>query len=360
MFNLIKAKKDTLIVLFLIISFYWILNFIFNADAKNDKYQEIKEQLMLDISTNSGSIIKNQNNKDVETKISNENVSIDNKERKIKVKLNSDSDIDKIIVTQNNGQKFKVSFDNTTYEVDTFTVNYKDRNYKRIVFHSTGNQFKLEGFNKRPSWKPEQNDNVFEGNIIFNEKGDIINEVDMNEYMRGMAEVPESSHHEKRKALAVSIRSYIEYYTNGKGDQKFPGEEYNASDDPRIFQKYLGYNYSTRAHKWIQALKETENEMIFYKNEVLRVPYYSCTLPHNNRTLNPEEANWWGYFLERKEVFQSKEDSIGVDPKRNTREQCGHGVGMSGQGAEMRAQQGKTYKEILTYYFSNIEIKKNS
>ncbi|MBQ9941008.1 MAG: stage II sporulation protein D [Clostridia bacterium] len=36
----------------------------------------------------------------------------------------------------------------------------------------------------------------------------------------------------------------------------------------------------------------------------------------------------------------------------------GHGVGMSQYGAKLMAQQGKTYKEILTYYYSGCEVEK--
>ena len=35
----------------------------------------------------------------------------------------------------------------------------------------------------------------------------------------------------------------------------------------------------------------------------------------------------------------------------------GHGVGMSQWGAQVLAENGKTYDEILKYYFRNIEIK---
>ena len=35
----------------------------------------------------------------------------------------------------------------------------------------------------------------------------------------------------------------------------------------------------------------------------------------------------------------------------------GHGVGMSQQGAQQMAKQGFTYKEILEFYYTEIEVK---
>lgn len=347
-----KSKRiDFIVIMSVFVLTYLFMSFITQSNAKNKELENVKNQLISEISSWSM-------NKDLNL-LKNNEIQVQDAKRNVRTKINSEKEIDRIVVTQNNWQKFKVIFDDTEYFLDKFIVHYKDRNYKRIKFYSTWNQFVLNWFEKRPSWNTKINDNVFEWNIIFNEKGDIINETTVEEYMRGMAEVPESSHNEKRKALAVSIRSYIEYYTNWKWELKFPNEEYNASDDPKIFQKYLGYNYSLRAKKWIQALEDTKWEIIYYKDEVLRVPYYSCTLSKNKRTLNPDEANWWGYFLERKNVFQSKPDLEWVDPKRDTREKCGHGVWMSGQWSEIRAQRWMNYKEILNYYFTDIEIKKS-
>ena len=36
----------------------------------------------------------------------------------------------------------------------------------------------------------------------------------------------------------------------------------------------------------------------------------------------------------------------------------GHGVGMSQEGANVLAQQGYTYDQILLYYYKDVEIKK--
>lgn len=287
-------------------------------------------------------------------------------DRKVKLKLNPFEEMNILKIKATNGKEFKYSTEGYgVYTAKELIVDFKNKkltnegktfNYEILQILSNGSQFEIDGYEKRPSWKKEINDNVFEGNLYFFEN-DLINELTIEEYMRGMAEVPEYSHHEKRKALSVSIRSYIEYYTNGKGEEKFPWKKYNASDDPKIFQKYLGYNYYLRSPKWKQALEETKNEMIYYKWEVLRVPYYSCTLSKNGRTLNPSEAGWGGYFQERIKVFASKPDLEGIDTSRDTREKCGHGVGMSGQGSEIRAQQGMGYKEILQYYFTGVEIK---
>jgi peptidoglycan hydrolase-like amidase len=225
------------------------------------------------------------------------------------------------------------------------------------------------------------NDNKYRGVIEFRQAGTgvtAINELPLEEYMKGIAEEPESDDipEEKRKVIAVLSRSYALHYLVS-GYEKFSGKPYNASDDPAVFQKYLGYGFEERSPKWQQTLKDTEGEVLFVdasvdptatrQERVLRAAYFSCTdaSPDGKsagalvpRTKTPESAGWseQPYFKRFGLVFASVEDPLGDDPLRQGFKDCGHQVGLSGYGATQMAKQGKGYREIIEFYYQKVLI----
>ncbi len=196
-----------------------------------------------------------------------------------------------------------------------------------------------------------------------------INELSLEDYMKGIAEVPESDDQpmEKRKVIAVLSRTYALHYLVS-GYEKFPGKPYNASDDPAVFQKYLGKTFEQRSPKWQQALKDTDDEVILAdssvdpsatrEQRVLRAAYFSCT--DGVRTKSLAEAGWdkQEYFKRFAAVFQSVDDPLGDDPTREGKTACGHQVGLSGYGATQMAKQGKGYQDIIDFYYRHIGVEK--
>ncbi len=216
------------------------------------------------------------------------------------------------------------------------------------------------------------NDNTFRGVLEFRWDADearmiVINELPLDQYMKGVAEVPETADQpqEKRKVIAVLARSYALHYLIS-GYEKFPGKPYNAADSPAIFQKYVGQNFEGRSPKWQRALEETSGEVVLVaminvqipmtKNErVLRAAYFSCT--DGPRTKSWDEV--WSsneYFQRFGDVFQSVSDPLGDDPGREGFVACGHQVGLSGYGATQKAAQGATYDEIIQDYYQGVEV----
>ncbi|MCD5382602.1 N-acetylmuramoyl-L-alanine amidase [Candidatus Gracilibacteria bacterium] len=220
----------------------------------------------------------------------------------------------------------------------------------------------LKNWIHSPAWNKKINDNFFRGKIevyaLDNRvKGKIlvINNLDIEDYMKGIAEVPESSNHEKRKALTVVARSYASFYTKTKY-RKFPGKNYDGSDDPDVFQKYLGAGYEKRSPKWQQALRETKGEILRFNGEILKTAFFSCS---NGKTKTPAQAGWKGeYFNKVSSVYQSVNDKHGKDTRRYRLRLCGHGVGLSGLGAEKFGQMGWSYRKILHYYYQGVDIGK--
>lgn len=231
--------------------------------------------------------------------------------------------------------------------------------------------FRFTNWDRIRSFGAGINDNTFRGVLEFRwdvaeGKMIVINELSLEEYMKGIAEVPETSDQpqEKRKVIAVLARSYALHYLIS-GYEKFPGKPYNAADSPAIFQKYVGQNFETRSPKWQKALEETKGEVVFVessrfpdlseKERVLRAAYFSCT--DGQRTKSWDEV-WFdnAYFQRFGSVFQSVLDPLGDDPTREGLTACGHQVGLSGYGATQMAAQGQTYDEIIDFYYQDVEI----
>jgi peptidoglycan hydrolase-like amidase len=214
----------------------------------------------------------------------------------------------------------------------------------------TNTAFEISSWERYPAWDTTKqwNDNLFLGSLeIRVEDGELIvvNELPLETYLLGIAEVPESEHSEKKKAIAVSARSYALHYLDEQ-NRKFPGKPYDGSDDPAIFQKYLGANYIRRAPGWRLSVLSTTGEVVKFNNEVIKTPFHSCS---GGKTLSAEEV--WGW--EDIPYLISLPDPGGVGKNKS-----GHGVGLSGCGAQYFAEEGKDYKEILKYYYPGTVVGK--
>jgi hypothetical protein len=203
----------------------------------------------------------------------------------------------------------------------------------------------IKNFENRPAWNAKLNDNRYRGILeVINEDGvaRVINELPMESYLRGLGEVSNSAHPEKAKALMVAARTYAYYYT--EVDRKFPGKSYDLDDNPDVSQKYLGYGLEVRSQNVVQAIKATEGEVVTYQGKLVKTPYFNQSA---GRTLSAQEKWGWKdtpYLVSVADTY-CKETQL-----------LGHGVGLSGCGATGMAEAGKTYDEILKYFYTGIEI----
>ncbi|MBT3704372.1 SpoIID/LytB domain-containing protein [Candidatus Peregrinibacteria bacterium] len=203
----------------------------------------------------------------------------------------------------------------------------------------------ITNFNRTSSWNPNYNDNKFRGSLelrTVNNEYAVINELPLESYLRGLAEEPNGEAYEKIKAIMVAARSYAKFYMHYA--EKFPGMPYHLNDDPASCQKYLGYGYEMRSPNISKAVEETEGEVVTYMNQLIKTPYFSSS---TGTTKSAQEV--WGWDA----PYLVQVD----DPYCVGGTQAGHGVGMSGCGSKGMAQNGKTYKEILEYYYTNTEVK---
>ncbi|MBT4385119.1 hypothetical protein HOD30_05240 [Candidatus Peregrinibacteria bacterium] len=199
---------------------------------------------------------------------------------------------------------------------------------------------------QRPAWNTSLNDNEFLGIIelaFVSGEMTLINELDLQDYLKGVAEISGDTHSEKAKVMSILARSYAHYYMTV--DQKFPGKPYHLEDDPDTSQKYLGHNFTKRSEDIIDAVEATEDLVVTYKGEVVKTPYFS----QSNGVATKSAQEVWGWthtpFLVSVSDTHCAADSF-----------WGHGVGLSGCGAEALAQKGKSFEEIIKYYYSGVEV----
>lgn len=208
-----------------------------------------------------------------------------------------------------------------------------------------------------PAWSDTVNDNKFRGIIEVRRMGNellVINELPLEDYLRGVAEPLSTDSDEKVKLLAVLARSYIAFYAD-LAHRKFPGMPYDGSDNPAEFQKYLGYNYELRGNM-PSAVERTCGLAVTLEGNVVKTPYFTSS---GGRTKTAAEAHWnITDFRFTKSVLDPW--SCGGDLSsgelvcpQNAR---GHGVGVSGKGAEGLAKEGKSFSEILNYFFNDVSV----
>jgi hypothetical protein len=200
------------------------------------------------------------------------------------------------------------------------------------------------------SWKTKWNRfrGVIECRIVDGQLV-LINELPLEDYMAGLSEQPDTEPKEKQKAFAVAARSYAAHYME-PGNTKFPGKPYHGSDTGKNFQSYSGVAYEEDNPKWVQSVSSTTGLLVLKSNQIVKAAYFSSD---DGRTRTPAQ-NGWGTFPFA-EVFSSK-----PDPWCKGMKLRGHGVGMSGCGAEGQAREGKTYIQILRYYYPGTNISRRN
>jgi len=237
-------------------------------------------------------------------------------------------------------------------------------------------------------------------------------EMDMKEYAIGILakEMPDEFEEEAAKAQAVIVRNGIYKKIKDQGEKAVFEDLFWTVKD---MQKNWGSsNYAARYQKIVKVWEATGDQIITYNNEVVMAPFHQLS---NGKTRDGKEAlhsDEYAYLvskecpkdLEVEAQMQTTDismmdcevttyDSAGyvlavkcgnetctgedfrqtyglrsscftvqeVDGKlRIITQGVGHGLGMSQHTANEMAREGKTYTEILEYFFEGIDIKEVS
>ncbi len=243
-----------------------------------------------------------------------------------------------------NSVKLRKVLNNIHMQVGNTT---KTASVVRIVPDS-GGVIKIITMERRPAWNLALNDNMFRGVMevcVVGGTTAFINELPLEDYMKGLAEASNNTLTEKQKTIAILARTYARFYMDDD-NRKFPGKSYDGSDDPAIFQRYLGYGLEIRSPNFVNAVNATKDVVVTYNGELVKTPYFNSD---DGRTRSAEEV--WGW--KHTPYLQSVDDPYCKGFSMN-----GHGVGLSGCGAEGMAKDGKGYEEIIKYYYQDVKVEK--
>lgn len=220
----------------------------------------------------------------------------------------------------------------------------------------SGEVLEILNWKRIPAWDKSGtiNDNSFRGTLeIRNRNGKwlIINELPVGDYVKGLGEVSDGDPEHKAKTIIVAARTYAAHYLQSD-KRKFPGEPYDGSDDPAVFQRYLGYGLEKRSPNLAKYAQETRNTIITYSGALIK-PWYFNASPGKTRSALEYCQSRGGKTCEDIPFLQSVED-----PGTPVKTYNGHGVGISGNGAIALAQRGWTFENIIRYFLKGVEVQK--
>lgn len=221
--------------------------------------------------------------------------------------------------------------------------------YLRFVPNGLNAVCTIENFDRRKTRNAAYADNQFRDvlELRYNSQKDrtwVINELPVEEYLYGLAETSNASHHEFKKTLVTVARTYALYHYERA--TKHAGEYFhmNSTADDQV---YKGYGYETRHPLIRQSVEDTRGVVVTYENATAITPYFSRS---DGRTRDWSEV-WGGSVAWIKSVPAPCDAKYG-------RTLWGHGVGMSATEALcMATEEGKTWQDILLYFYQGIELK---
>lgn len=250
-----------------------------------------------------------------------------------------------LLASMNSGEIVTTSYASGLYKVSANGKTFSKSSPIRFG-PKNGAIMEIANYEHRPTWNTSLNDNKYRGKFEVRYVDGalvVINELPLEDYLKGLAEISNSELTEKMKAVIIAARTYAIYYMTI--DEKFPGKPYNLDDNPDTSQKYLGYGFESRAPKVAAAVDATAGEVVTYSGKVVKTPYFN----QSDGTYTKSAKDVWGWTTTP--YLVSVNDSYCKGTAF-----LGHGVGMSGCGAKGMAEAGKTYKEILKHYYTGVSI----
>ncbi|MBR6723514.1 SpoIID/LytB domain-containing protein [bacterium] len=164
----------------------------------------------------------------------------------------------------------------------------------------------------------------------------VINDIDLESYLKGVVpvEMSPSWEYEALKAQSIAARSFA---LANLGKQSRNG--YDLKDNTED-QAYGGASSETKITT--KAVEETDGLVLTYDMKIISAYYFASAGGMTNTSI-------WGSDLPYLRSVPSFDDGV----KKN-----GHGVGMSQHGANNLAKLGYNAYQILQYFYQNIKFAK--
>ncbi|MFA5810034.1 MAG: SpoIID/LytB domain-containing protein, partial [Thermoleophilia bacterium] len=252
-----------------------------------------------------------------------------------------------LLATLGAGQVASVRYNKITgiYSVQAPGVYLTGTSY--IRFTATGGIVRATSYHDVPSWDTSLDDNKFRGTIEvrYSPVSDavwIVNELPVEDYMKGIAETSSGSPAEFLRTMTVAARSYAIWHLDRNG--KYGGSEIfhlkNSRNGNGDDQVYKGYGLEARFPTLVTAVNTTAGQVVTYDGTVAMTSYFSNSDGRTRSALEVWGVDYWPWLASVSEPYDA-----GMT-------MAGHGVGLSGHGALARANLGVTYSEILGYYYT--------
>ncbi len=174
--------------------------------------------------------------------------------------------------------------------------------------------------------------------IVYNIGGrlTVVNTLPLEEYIMGVvpSEMPSKWNFEAHKAQAIAARSYALANLN-----KHSSKGYDLKDTPAD-QAYGGA--SSETIQTTRAVLSTRGEVLTYDNKIIPAYYHASS---GGKTIQAGQV--WNHDL----PFIRSVDAFDWGTRKN-----GHGVGMSQYGANNLANKGLSARQILNYFYKDINF----
>ncbi|MBI2099539.1 SpoIID/LytB domain-containing protein [Candidatus Uhrbacteria bacterium] len=251
------------------------------------------------------------------------------------------------VVAQNIGANVSINFDPVSrFTVAANGVSYSFMNAVKVVPNDLNAVLVFE--NWKNIIRSGENDNRQRGILEFRYLDDrkrlwAINELPLERYVKGIAEIPAGWPLEVQKAQAIAARTYAAYYLLAGGKHASQQHILNAGEGDQV---YHGVGAELRRPLLSAAVDETAGILVTYGGGVVSTPYFGQS---DGRTKSWAEV----YGSTNRPWLQSVEAPY--DLGKTLR---GHGIGMSQMDAYGMAKSGATYEQILKHYYTGIELKR--
>lgn len=245
-------------------------------------------------------------------------------------------------------EKAKVGYENGNYFIKSESLDLESKTFWRLEPIDYGSVFNIPGC--KLSYTGRKIEYCAYRGILeyrYSPKSKmpyLINELPLEEYMKGIAETDNNSAEGYIKAVLVAARSYAyKNISSAPATDKRMFDVYATTQD----QLYLGYTSEQKIPRVAKFAQETAGEMVTYENNVVTTPYFSRT---SGKTLNWKNSKG----------INDRPWLVSVECKYDKgKKKAGHGIGMSTYDALMRATKDSwDYVQLLKYYYSDTQVEK--
>lgn len=244
----------------------------------------------------------------------------------------------------------------------TTTVAVSSSTYTKFVPVDSKTILEIESYTDW-NWNQTKNYNQFRGNLEIkystkSQKVWVVNEIALEDYLKGVAEALQNDPTEHIKVMTVAARTYAAYYLQKNG--KYGSDEVYHLTNTGSDQLYKGYGREVLAPAIGEAVAATNGQIVTYGGKPI-VSAYSSGAPELITQGTKNACSIWNkYCIDGFEYLNGGVKDI--SGTNYTQTSCGganHCVGLSAAGSRYFAGQGlKNYQEILKYYYPGTKIEK--